>query len=159
MKQWRVLLYTNTHIYCMNMVVNVLPGRYLGQCKARLKFLRVCLFLFFIFLFVSVLQHSNSQSVQNQSGLLACIFGPPQVHGVGALAPMNKFVCKLHGYVVYFHVAFNRLSSISHVKKVNKTFLMWKNRLCQNQDYHDWSEADTADSSIRPQPWQHLGPV
>ncbi len=28
--------------------------------------------------------------------------GPPHVHSKGALAPMNKFASKLHGYVVYF---------------------------------------------------------
>ncbi len=36
--------------------------------------------------------------------------GPSQVHSKGALAPMNVFVCKLHGYIVYFTF---RVESIS----------------------------------------------
>ena len=31
---------------------------------------------------------------------------PPQVHSSSALAPMNKFACKLHGYIVYFYFIF-----------------------------------------------------
>ncbi len=51
----------------------------LDQCKARsFKFHRVCLFI------------------------VRCGRGPTQVHDRGAQPPpMNKFACKLHGYIVY----------------------------------------------------------
>ncbi len=30
-----------------------------------------------------------------------------RVYGKSALAPMNKFACKLHGYSVYFYINLN----------------------------------------------------
>ncbi len=65
----------------------------LGQCKARpLKFVGVCLFISFLFCFFLFLQCSNR------------LWKPPKVHCKGALPPpppMNKFACKLHGYIIY----------------------------------------------------------
>ncbi len=34
------------------------------------------------------------------------------VYGKGALAPMNKFVCKLHGYIVYLDLELDMKQNI-----------------------------------------------
>ena len=60
----------------------------LGQCKAQLfKFVRFFLFSIFFLFLVSVLQSQ-----------------PSDRHARVHWPPINKFVCKLHGYIVYFQV-------------------------------------------------------
>ncbi len=73
----------------------------LGQCKARpFNFHRVCLFQYF-----------NTPIHQCTNTPVHMSLWSPQEHmqlvcGKGALAPMNKFACKLSWYIVYFTLIF-----------------------------------------------------
>ncbi len=71
----------------------------LGQCKARpLNFVLVC-FLFFIFCF----------STPTDRTMHPWFYLPQSQRSVTKVhwPPMNKFVCKLHGYIVYFMFDFS----------------------------------------------------
>ena len=38
-----------------------------------------------------------------------------EVYDKSALTPMNKFVCKLHGYMVYFYMKFQRFQDFDNL--------------------------------------------
>ncbi len=90
---------------------------YLGQCKARpFKFHWVCLFCLLYFLF----QCNTPETLRNTPGILRnLIVGLVHLcHWFTILQrsmakvhwpPMNKFACKLHGYIVYLGIKFHGL--------------------------------------------------
>ena len=86
--------------------VNPIPIKkiYLGQCKARpFNFVRVFYFLFFIFYFSALTDIGFSALKSRLIQIEPCTaVGPPLVLAMVHWPPMNKFACKLHGYIVYF---------------------------------------------------------
>ncbi len=73
----------------------------LGQCKARpLNFVRVCLFLVQPFLVELIGVEFPDETYHSHKGLWQRCTGPP----------MNKFVCKLHGYIVYLFIKIKKIT-------------------------------------------------
>ncbi len=84
--------------------IQPVSNSYLGQCKARpFNFVRVFYFLFFIFYFSALTDIGFSALKSRLIQIEPCTaVGPPLVLAMVHWPPMNKFACKLHGYIVYF---------------------------------------------------------
>ena len=88
----------------------------LGQCKARpIKFHLVCLFfIFYFFLSITVTKPQRAMT---------------KVHW----PPMNKFVCKLHGYIVYLIL---RIIPSDHAQeKTHVLFVFYIATLCHTTSF------------------------